>query len=107
MTKRPLVKVPRQARHGELILIRAKLRHPMETGWRKNAAGRTVPRKRINKFLCTLNGAEVFRAEFHAGVATDPYLAFYFKTVEAGEFTFQWFEDGGTIYTANAQMEII
>ena len=59
MRSKPQVKVPRQARAGDVVLVRAKLRHPMETGWRENAAGETVPRNRLHKFVCAFEGAEV------------------------------------------------
>lgn len=104
---RPRVKVPRQARAGEIILVRAKLRHPMETGWREDAIGQTVPRNRVNEFVCKFDGTEVFRAELHAGVSSDPYLAFHFKAVASGTFTCSWFEDGGEVYSASAAMEVV
>ena len=39
LSSKPRVKVPRRARAGDVVLVRAKLRHPMETGWRKDASG--------------------------------------------------------------------
>ena len=86
MTKPPQVSVPRRAARGEVVLVRAKLRHPMETGWRKDASGATVPRKRIHGFQCAFNGLEVFRAVLHAGVSSDPYLAFNVVASESGDF---------------------
>jgi len=107
MTVIPRIKVPEQARKGETVLLRAKIRHPMETGWRKNADGETIPRKRINKLVCTFEGREVFRADFHSGVSTDPYVAFFVKASESGRFLFRWFEDGGRVLEKTAAMEVI
>jgi len=107
MTTMPHVKVPTRAKQGEAVLIRAKLKHPMETGWRKNAAGETVPRKRINKFVCEYAGREVFRADLHSGVSADPYHAFYVKVSDSGRFHFKWFEDGGNVYEKTAAMEVL
>lgn len=106
MTPIAHVKVPRQAKEGEVVLLRAKLKHPMETGWRKNAAGKTVPRKRINKFVCEFEGREVFRADLHSGVSADPYHGFYVKASKSGTFAFKWFEDGGKVYERGAAMEV-
>ena len=106
MTAIAQVKVPRRARQGEVIVLRAKLKHPMETGWRKTAAGETVPRKRIYKFVCEFEGQEIFRADLHSGVSADPYLMFFAKTSKSGSFRFQWFEDGGKVYEKTAAMEV-
>jgi len=107
MSTMPLVKVPRTAKKGEAVLLRAKIRHPMETGWRKNAAGETVPRKRINRFTCTFEGREVIDADFHSGVSADPYLAFFARASKTGTFHFKWFEDGGGIFERTAALEVI
>ena len=49
---KPKVKVPRKAKKGSVIQIKTALKHPMETGWRKNKDGKTVPKNRIEKFVC-------------------------------------------------------
>ncbi len=103
----PQIRVPDRAKKGAVILLRAKLRHPMETGWRKNQAGKTVPRNRINKFVCDFEGDEVFRADLHSGVSADPYLAFYVTATKSGSYRFKWFEDGGKVYEKSASIEVI
>ncbi len=103
----PQVKVPGRAKKGDAVLLRAKLRHPMETGWRKNKAGKTVPRNRIHGFVCEFEGRVIFRADLHAGISADPYLAFYAKATRSGSFRFKWFEDGGKHYETTATMEVI
>jgi len=106
MTASPHIKVPKQARKGQVVLLRAKIQHPMETGWRKNAAGETVPRQRIHKFVCDFEGREVFRADLHSAISTDPYLAFHIKASTSGRFRFRWFEDGGKVHEKIAAMEV-
>ena len=106
MTRGPFVKVPERAERGEVISIKTKLKHPMETGWRKNRNGETVARSRIYEFVCTFNGGEVFRAKLHAGVSADPSLMFPAKVTERGVFRFTWFEDGGREYVTSAEIEV-
>ncbi|MBT3906314.1 MAG: thiosulfate oxidation carrier complex protein SoxZ [Rhodospirillaceae bacterium] len=107
MTATLQIKVPNQAKLGEVIMLRAKLRHPMETGWRKDSAGKTVPRKRAYKFFCEFEGQEVFRADLHSGISADPYLAFYTKALRSGRYRFKWYEDGGRVYEKSATIEVI
>jgi sulfur-oxidizing protein SoxZ len=106
MPNGPYVKIPGRAKAGEIIAVKAKLKHPMETGWRKTRNGQTVPRNRIHKFVCTFNGAEVFRAELHSGVSADPYLLFPARVAESGTFSVTWFEDGGREYVATAEIKV-
>ncbi len=106
MTSVTLVKIPQSAKVGALIAIKAKLKHPMETGWRENTNGQTVPRNRIYKFVCTFNEIEVFRADLHSGVSADPYLMFPAKVTESGVFRLTWFEDGGREYVKDAKIKV-
>jgi sulfur-oxidizing protein SoxZ len=78
----------------------------METGWRKDASGNTVPRKRIHSFACTLNGKPVMQATFDAGVSADPYLSFFTTATESGVYEFTWIEDGGAEFGASASIRV-
>ena len=66
---RVLINLPAQARRGEVIEIKTLIAHPMETGYRVGPTGAAIPRDIINRFLCTYNGAEVFRAELFPAIA--------------------------------------
>jgi len=61
----PRVRVPTQAKPGELIEIKTLISHEMESGQRKDAAGKVVPRKIINKFTAAFNGKTVFEADWN------------------------------------------
>lgn len=104
--KAPQVKLPDMVTPGEEILIRTKAWHPMETGWRKNQKGETVPRNRINKFVCRFNGRDVLSADFHSGVSENPYLTFYARVIDAGVFEFEWQVDDGSVLRASARVAI-
>ena len=107
MTSKPYVKIPGTATAGEITAVKTKLKHPMETGWRQNKNGQTVPRKRIYKFLCTFNGTEVFRADLHSGVSADPYLMFPAKIPGSGVLRCTWTEDGGREFVKDAEITVI
>lgn len=106
MSNKPLVKLPRTVKKGEIFIIKAKMKHAMETGWRETQKGEKVPRKRLNKFLCTFNGKDVFRADLHSGISADPYLMFPVKLTESGVFQFVWVEDGGAEYDTQAELQV-
>ena len=98
--------MPSTARLGEIIQIKTKIRHPMETGWRKGGDGQTVPRNRITKFICSFEGSEVLKADYDSGVASDPYLMFHTKVIGPGTYTFKWEADGDQVITNSVLLAI-
>jgi sulfur-oxidizing protein SoxZ len=57
------VKVPERAKRGEEVEIRAMIQHPMESGFRLDNVGRTIPRNIVDSFTCTYGGKQVFRGD--------------------------------------------
>ena len=85
MAIKPRIKLDKkEAKKGELVEVKALVQHVMETGQRKDASGNTIPRKILNKFTCTVNGKEVFSADFEPAIAANPYIQFKFKATESG-----------------------
>ena len=81
---RAVVTLPAQARRGEIIEIKTLAAHPMETGFRRTQLGELIPRDIIRRFVCTYNGAEVFRVDLHPAVAANPLIAFTTVATESG-----------------------
>jgi sulfur-oxidizing protein SoxZ len=104
MAEKPRIKVPKDARKGETIEIRTLLPHVMETGLRRDENGTVIPRKIINTFTCTFNGKPVFSADLGTSIAANPYLQFTAKVEENGTFRFSWFDDDGTVTTADEEI---
>ena len=92
------LRVPKNAKRGEVIEIRVMVEHPMESGFRHNNMGKLIPRHIATDFRCSYNGREVFRAELHPAVSTNPYFLFYLVAQDTGELVFSWADDrGGTV----------
>jgi len=104
--QKPRVKVPSTASKGDLVTIKTLISHSMETGQRKDKDGNVIPRKIINKFTCTFNGKEVFSGDLDPAVAANPYFEFNAKVDESGTFEFTWVDDDGSVYTAEAEIEV-
>ncbi len=92
----PRVRVPATAKAGELIEIKTLISHEMESGQRKDSAGKVVPRKILNKFTCTVAGKEVFSADFEPAISANPYIQFKFRAQESGPVVLTWFDDDGS-----------
>ncbi len=103
---RALVKVPKQARRGEIIEIRTLISHVMETGFRRTETGALIPRDILRLFVCSYNGEEVFRAEIHPAIAANPYFAFTAVATETGTLTFTWSGDNSFVATESVEMSV-
>ena len=106
MADKPRLRVPSEAKKGDIIEIKTLVSHPMETGYRKDDDGNTIPRKIINRFVCMFNSKEVFRADLEPGIAANPYLEFTCKMEESGVFSFAWTDDDGTVTTAEQSITV-
>lgn len=97
MAVKPRIKLDKkEAKKGDLVEVKALVAHIMESGQRKNAKGEVIPRKILNKFTCTVNGKEVFAADFEPAVAANPYIQFKFKAEESGPVVLTWTDDDGS-----------
>jgi len=106
MADRPRLKLPGQAKKGEVIEIKTLMPHIMESGQRKDKNGKTIPRKIINKFTCEFNGKPVFTANLEPAIAANPYLQFFARVEESGTFKFSWTDDDGTVTTAEQKITV-
>ena len=103
---RVLINLPQRAKRGDVIEIKTLIQHPMETGYRLDSKGAAIPRDIINRFTCTYNGDEVFRAELHPAISANPFIAFSTVVTETGELVFSWTDDRGQIQTETRQIDV-
>lgn len=103
---RALINVPAKAKRGEIIEIKALISHPMETGYRPKGDGTFFPRDIIQKFICTLNGEEIFRADFYPAISANPFIAFTTVVREGGLLMFSWIDDRGEAQMESAKLVV-
>ena len=107
MSRRAIDTVPKQARRGEVIEVKTLAQHVMETGFRRTQFGEEIPRDIIRTFVCTYNGAEVFRMELHPAIAANPFIAFTTVATESGTLGFKWSGDNGYAVTETARITVV
>jgi sulfur-oxidizing protein SoxZ len=103
---KPRVKVPKTAAAGEVVTIKSLISHKMESGQRKDAEGKLIPRSIINRFTCDFNGVNVIDVALDPAISTNPYIEFDAKVDAAGEFKFTWYDDDGSVYEDKKTIEI-
>lgn len=88
---------------GSGALVRVLMSHEMETGQRKDAAGKTIPAWHITDVSAALNGKQVFSAEWGPAVAKNPFLQFTIKGGKAGDkVAITWKDNRGDTRTDEA-----
>jgi sulfur-oxidizing protein SoxZ len=102
----PRVRLPAQARAGEVIEIRTLISHVMETGQRRDQAGDLVPRDIIRRFEARFEGELVFAVDLAPAIAANPYIAFPFRVERAGRFEFTWTNDAGESRRATQELRL-
>jgi sulfur-oxidizing protein SoxZ len=68
-----------------MVDVRVLMAHEMETGQRRDAAGKTVPAWYIQSVTATCNGKTVLSAQWGPAVSKNPFLSFRFSGAKAGD----------------------
>ncbi|GKY90227.1 thiosulfate oxidation carrier complex protein SoxZ [Sinisalibacter aestuarii] len=103
---KPRVKVPSSAAAGEAFTIKTLISHDMESGQRKDGDGNPIPRKIINRFTCDFNGTSVIDMTLEGAISANPYIEFDAMIDADGEFTFNWYDDDGSVYSATSAISL-
>jgi thiosulfate oxidation carrier complex protein SoxZ len=78
----------------------------MESGYRLDNVGKPIPRHIVERFTVRYGGHEVFAAQLHPAVSTNPYFAFYLRATRSGEVVFTWVDDEGGVVTHTSTLEV-
>jgi sulfur-oxidizing protein SoxZ len=88
---------------GDKATVRVLMSHEMETGQRKDAAGKTIPAWFIKEVSAQHNGKTVMTAQWGPAVAKNPFLQFNVKGAKAGDkITITWVDNRGDKRTDEA-----
>jgi sulfur-oxidizing protein SoxZ len=103
---RGLLTVPTRATRGEIVEVRAIVQHPMESGFRVDAMGRSQPRDIAQRVEARFNGALVFAADLYPAMAANPYLSFHLRVSDSGELQVSWRGDNGFAHSESARITV-
>ena len=81
---------------GDKTTVRVLVGHEMESGQRKDAAGKVVPAWFIQEISATWNGKTVMSAQWGTAVSKNPFMQFSFKGGKAGDkIVVSWTDNRG------------
>ncbi|MEX2481733.1 MAG: thiosulfate oxidation carrier complex protein SoxZ [Gammaproteobacteria bacterium] len=101
------VSMPAEARAGEVVEIKALMRHPMETGYQVDAMGESIPRHIIERFTVSYDGERIFGMDLTQGVAANPFIAFTTRATRSGELVFTWEDDRGELSEVRKTLTVV
>ncbi len=82
--------------NGDKATVRVLMAHEMETGQRKDSAGKTIPAWFIQEVSASHNGKPVLTAQWGPSVAKNPFLQFVVKGAKAGDkIAVSWTDNKG------------
>jgi sulfur-oxidizing protein SoxZ len=88
---------------GDKATVRVLMSHEMETGLRKDAAGKVIPAWYIQEVTAALNGKTVMTAQWGPSVSKNPFLQFNLKGAKAGDkVAVSWVDNKGDKRTDEA-----
>jgi len=88
---------------GDKTTVRVLMSHEMETGQRKDSAGKTIPAWFIQTVTATHNGKTVLSGQWGPAIAKNPFLSFRFKGGAKGEkVQITWVDNKGDKRTDEA-----
>ena len=88
---------------GGGAVVRVLMSHEMETGLRKDAAGKTIPAWYITDMSAALNGKTVLAAQWGTAIAKNPFTQFTVKGAKAGDkISISWTDNQGDKRTDEA-----
>jgi sulfur-oxidizing protein SoxZ len=76
--------------------VRVLMVHDMESGQRRDAAGKLVPAWHITEVVAALNGKPVLKALWGPAISKNPLLGFRVRGAQAGDtITISWVDNRG------------
>lgn len=101
------IHLPENAKRGEEVEVRIAIRHPMETGFRRDVDGARQKRNAIVALVCRYAGTEVLRAITSPGVSANPSLTFWLRADKTADLEFWWIDDEEVEGTAKAKLVVV
>ncbi|HRD85042.1 MAG TPA: thiosulfate oxidation carrier complex protein SoxZ [Rubrivivax sp.] len=88
---------------GDKATVRVLMSHEMETGQRKDSAGKTIPAWFIKDVTAAHNGKQVLAVQWGPSIAKNPFLQFNVKGAKAGDkIAVTWIDNKGEKRTDEA-----
>lgn len=98
------IKLPQSIKKGEVIPVKALIMHPMETGLRKDKAGKPIPAYYINDVKVYYGNDMITSMEWTIAISADPFMTFYVKADKAAPLKIVYKDNKGGTFEGTVQI---
>lgn len=96
----------RASQIGDVTEVQVLIKHPMDSGFAKDAADQPIPARYIETVKFEHNGKAVFIANWGPMIAKEPYVKFSFKGGKTGDtVTARWIDSSQAIDSVKTLIE--
>jgi len=86
----------RTKKKGDKVQVKALIKHPMETGLRKNKkTGKPIPAHYITDLTVEANGKAVLTANWSGSISKNPFLSFNYAGKSGDKVKLSWKDNTG------------
>lgn len=78
-----------------VVDVKILMKHEMESGQRKDAAGKVIPAWFITDVNVKTQGRDIFSAHFGSAISKDPFLNFKYKGAKGDQLVVSWMDSKG------------
>ncbi len=105
---KPKVRGPRKpVAKGNIVKIKTLIKHPMESGLRKDkATGEVIPAHFIESVNVEYLGKTVLKTTWTGGISKNPYFSFALRATETGDVKVTWKDNKGESFQASAKVTV-
>ncbi len=98
------IRIPDAIKKGDVIPVKALITHPMETGMRKDKAGKPIPEHYINDVKVYYGNDLITSMDWTIAVSADPFMTFYVKADKAAPLRIVWKDNKGATFEDTVQI---
>lgn len=103
-----ILRVPKEAKKGEIVRVQMVITHPMEPGTRKDPqTGQLIPAHHITKLEVLFNNKTVSVINTGGGVSTNPFIGITLKVEESGIVKISYEDNKGGKWEKTAEISVV
>jgi sulfur-oxidizing protein SoxZ len=103
-----ILRVPKEAKKGEIVKVQMVITHPMEPGTRKDPqTGQLIPAYHLTKLEVFFNDKTVSVIDMGGGVSANPFIGLTLKVEESGIVKISYEDNNGGKWEKTAEIRVV
>ncbi|MCS7284197.1 MAG: thiosulfate oxidation carrier complex protein SoxZ [Hydrogenobacter thermophilus] len=103
-----ILRVPKEAKKGEIVKVQMVITHPMEPGTRKDPqTGQIIPAYHLTKLEVLFNDKTVSVVDMGGGVSANPFIGLTLKVDESGIVKISYEDNKGGKWEKTAEIRVV